>query len=464
MSGNRLLGSSLLLFLDNLIVAAGNWIYWIMISKITSTSEIGQATTVYNFVLLTTTLAQLGLEYPLLKRSIKHRSQILMTTLVIELTIVSVAIPFVIYFINNINHESLQSFTWIAVALLIFSSSGFIVRFALLGISDARSILLIDILGTGMKFTIAYILVSTGFGALGLLLSLLAQSFIVTSATLVVARWRSFDFKLGNIKYVKEIIRDGLVNTPSKLSRTVILSLSIVLLAAFGIGSSEIALFYVALMITIVAGSLIGSIAYMIIPASSESNTDLSSYSARIGLSLTAPLIALLISGPKSVLAAIGQQYAPAEVLLFILAIGILPSAIVMIAISRFNNLNQSRKLISIGSIQILSFIVSFFILTPHYGTLGAAFSMLIAFVLSSIPSIIWSGRQFAKIIANSSIAILAGVISGYLVSLIITAPSVAVISTSISVTVIVLFAIKNTSTREISQLVKSAIRGNENK
>ena len=61
-------GSGILLFLDQLLVAIGNWIYWVLISKINSTSEIGQATTIYSLALLVTTITQLGLEYPILKR------------------------------------------------------------------------------------------------------------------------------------------------------------------------------------------------------------------------------------------------------------------------------------------------------------------------------------------------------------------------------------------------------------
>src|SRR6266496_46110 len=108
-----------------------------------------------------------------------------------------------------------------------------------------------------------------GFGALGMLFSFLLQILFITCATLVVARRRTFGFKLGNMKYVREIIRDGLVNTPSKFSRIFILSLSVVLLTSFGISSSEIGIFYVALMISIVAtGGLASSMAYMVIPAS----------------------------------------------------------------------------------------------------------------------------------------------------------------------------------------------------
>lgn len=123
--------------------------------------------------------------------------------------------------------------------------------------------------------------------------------------------------------------------------------------------------------------------AYMVIPASSRSNNDLTTDSMRISLSLTAPLIAALIVAPKSILSVIGPDYTSAETILLLLSIGILPSSIAINAISKSNYLGKSRELITIGSIQVLAFLVPFLFLVPLYGTLGAAVSMLIAFVSS---------------------------------------------------------------------------------
>ena len=109
-----------------------------LISKITSTSEIGQATIVYSLVILVTTLTQLGLEYPLLKKSSTHQSQILGTVLVIELAITLASIPIVIYIVNNFYQQHLQGFAWITVGLILLSSASFATRFALLGISDVK--------------------------------------------------------------------------------------------------------------------------------------------------------------------------------------------------------------------------------------------------------------------------------------------------------------------------------------
>jgi O-antigen/teichoic acid export membrane protein len=451
-----------LLFLDQLLVAVGGWLYWlIIVSKITS-YEVGQATAVYSLVVLVSTLTQLGFEYPLLKRSSTQRCQILITVLVIELIITLASVPVVYYVINNLFPESLQGlfrFTWIAIGILILSSLGFVSRFALLAVPDVKSVLIIDVTATGIKFVAGYILVSMGFGALGMLFSFLLQILLITCATLVVARRRTFGFKLGNMKYIREIIRDGLVNTPSKFSRIFILSLSVVLLTSFGISSSEIGIFYVALMISIVATcGLASSMAYMVIPASAISRSDLSSSSMKISVSLTAPLVAALIGSPKFILSIIGTQYISAETILLVLSICILPSSITMNAISKFNNLDNPRKLISIGSIEILTFLMSFFLLVPRYGTLGAAFSILIAFVSSSALSLIWSERASIRYIATSAISIIAGVISGYVIGLIVVVYPIEIFITSIGVTLIVIFALKNTSPNEIRQLVKGMI------
>lgn len=462
-SVNKFAGSGLLLFVDQLLFAIANWIYWVLISKITSTSQIGQATTIYSLALLVSTITQLGLEYPLLKRSSTHhdRHQILGTALVIEIAITLASIPIVVYIINNLHEEkSLQQFIWIAVGMIIFSSIGFVARFSILGISDVKKVLVIDIIGAGVKFATGYTLALSGLAVFGIVMSILLNIVFVTCTALFVASKR-FTFSVGNLTYFKEIIQDALANMPSKLSRVLILSLSIVLLASFGISSSDIGMFYVALMISIVVGGLTASMAFMIIPQSSASKMDLSSSGMRIGLSLTVPLITALIVAPKAILSIIGTQYAPAEIILLVLSASILPSAITINTISKFNNLNKPIKLISIGSVEILAFLVSFFFLVPSYGALGAAFSTLIAFVSSSCLSLIWSERVVMRYIAISIISIVAGSAVGRFIGLLAVVDGkypFAEVLVSIGVTLTISIALKNTSIIEIRDLIKAIV------
>ena len=109
-------------------------------------------------------------------------------------------------------------------------------------------------------------------------------------------------------RHIIEVLKEGLSNAPSKLSRTMIITLSVILLAYFGISDSDIGIFYIALMISVVGAGLATSMSFTVIPASSESKADLSSGSLRIGLSLTVPLIVALLVARKDILAIMGRN------------------------------------------------------------------------------------------------------------------------------------------------------------
>lgn len=462
-NNNEIISSSMLLFVDQLLVAATGWLFWLVVSKIALASEIGQATSVYSLVLLASTIAQLGLEYPLLKNAPIDRNRTIGTTLLVEMMITVSMIPFIIvYFLNIGNDKSLQQYTWLAVVMFILYSTAFVARYALIGISDVRALLIIDAVATGLKFVIAYALLYNGYGALGLIISFVAQ--LLTTGALALAKGsRSFKFSFGGTEYLKEIVKAGLVNTPAKLSRMLIVSLSIVLLASSGISSSDIGVFYVVLMISIMAGSLVTSIAYMVIPASSVSKTDLSSGTIRLGLSLTAPIIAALIVAPTFVLSLVGSSYTVASPALLVLSISIMPSSIVTSAISKFNNLNDARKLVFIGVTQVTSFLITFYIFVPLFGILGASLSILVAFLASTVSVVIWSDRLVIKYIANSCLAIAVGVAAGYILRNQFDLHPFAIILISMVVVMTVILLRRNTTVTEIKQLLKAVTKKSRN-
>jgi hypothetical protein len=149
-------------------------------------------------------------------------------------------------------------------------------------------------MGAALQLVSGYVFVSMGFGAAGILFSFLLNVLFITGLSFLIAR-KSFQLCLGDLKYMKGIIKDALSNTPTPLAKTVIYSLSVVLLASLGVSQTEIGIFYIALMLSLVAGGFAANIAFMVIPASFASKTDMSTDSIRIGLSLTAPLIVTLM-------------------------------------------------------------------------------------------------------------------------------------------------------------------------
>jgi len=450
----KLIAPGLLLFIDSLLAAAANWIYWLVISKFTLASEVGQATTLYSIVLLVGTSIQLGLEYPLLKQSHTEKSRTLGTALFIELVLFVTTLPILLYTVNTFFH-TYESLVWLAVGILFFSSVGFVTRFVLLGISNVRSLVIIDIIGNCLKFAIGFILVSSGFGVYGILLSFLSYTAFVASAGLaILLKTFGIAFEKIQAKFVKELTKLALTNTPFKLAKVFIITLSVILLTPFAVSNSDIGIFYICLMISIIAGSLASSIALMVIPASSKMRTDLSSAGLRIALSLTAPIISALVVAPKFTLSLIGTQYVTGDIVLLILSIGILPFSVAFNAISSFNNNGENRKIIVIGLVEFLTFLAAFFYLVPNNGINGAGFSVLMAFIAASIPSIIWLGRKTSKYVANSMAAVIAGVMIAYMFGFLIALHPIVLIIVSFTITSIVIIAIKNISLVELKQIV----------
>jgi O-antigen/teichoic acid export membrane protein len=234
-----------------------------------------------------------------------------------------------------------------------------------------------------------------------------------------------------------------------------IMTLTVILLASFGISDSDIGIFYIAMMLSIVGASLASSMSFTVIPASTESSVDLSSGSLRLGLSLTAPVIAAFIVAPKYILSMIGPEYASADIILLVLSVAILPTTVAMNAISKFNNLGHEKKIIVIGVIQTAGFLMSFLILVPYYGGLGAGYSILISNTASAVFAVSLFGKAERKYVANSVVAVIIGCISGYAINFMLDY-SLPTIVSSVVATSIVLLALRNTSISELRQLIRS--------
>ena len=114
-------------------------------------SEVGISTSIYSLVLLTATVTGLGLEYPLLKRISVDGSKILSSALLIEIAATIAVVPLMIYILIDFYHHESQSYSLIAVGMLISITLGFVPRYALLGISASKTILVIDTISDYLK-------------------------------------------------------------------------------------------------------------------------------------------------------------------------------------------------------------------------------------------------------------------------------------------------------------------------
>lgn len=436
--------------------AGMGWVYWLVVSQISSTSEVGQASKIISLVFLISVLIQLGLEYPLLKKSSKSKNNILGTMLVFEISVTLASIPILFYVINFIYQETAEEFSLLAIGFLLANQVYWLSRYALLGISEVKDILIIDLVGLGIRILTVLILVSTGFQTLGILGSFFIQYLVVGLSIVVIAKKKKFGLRPGSVQFTKELVKDGLINAPSKYSRLIVFSLSVVLLASFGLDDSEVGIFYIALMISMIGGGIASSMAFMSIPASSITQVDLSSSSLRIGFGISAPIIAVLMVAPRSILTLIGQEYASGELVLFVLAMAILPFIVIINAVTKFNNLNKTKELIVMGSVQLSIFLAAFWLLVPQYQSLGASLAILISFVPTVILALIWSERKFAKFVSITVVAVGVSWAIGYSLMSILHVNEIAVIIITLSIAFIMILTLKLTSAAELGELIKN--------
>jgi O-antigen/teichoic acid export membrane protein len=158
---------------------------------------------------------------------------------------------------------------------------------------------------------------------------------------------------------------------------------------------------------------------------------------------------------PRDILTLIGTEYVAADTILLVLSIAILPIAIVMNAISKFNNVGELKKIIAIGLIQVAGFMASFVFLVPYYGSLGAAYSILIAYAASAAYALCWFEREERMYVANSIIAVVIGCAAGLAINLILD-HIIAAVTISIITTFVILLASKNTSISGMRQLIQA--------
>lgn len=462
---NKIVAPGILLFIDQILVAAGGWIFWLVISKLTTSSEIGIATAFYSLAMLVTTASQLGLEYPLLKRSSYDRTRIFGTVIAIEMTLTALSIPVLLYVAGTLYGEaSAAEYVWLTAGIVVLTSLGFVSRFALLGISDAKNVLIFDMAGTGLKFVAGFLLVLQDYGGIGILVSFMAYNAIILAGTLAVAKKR-LSFGFGSMFYAREILREGLANMPSKLSKMFIMNLSVVLLTFLGtMSSSDVGVFYIELMISFAAGSVASSMAYMIIPTESKrtGGSAASTGGIRIGLGLTAIIVSALLTEPAYVLSLVGPNYASEVISFFILCLSIIPAAILNSSIAKLNTSNKLRALVIIGSVQIATFLSAFFVLSPMYGLTGVAISILAAFSVATALSLAWSHeRSYLRSIAVSSLAIAAGWLAGFCLELLTIQSPAMLISASVGVTITALFGTKLISISDIWAILRAGATKN---
>jgi O-antigen/teichoic acid export membrane protein len=258
---------------------------------------------------------------------------------------------------------------------------------------------------------------------------------------------------LGTRKELLSSLKEALSNFPSKIARFSITPLAIILLTFAGVSASEIGIFFVALIISLAAGTLASSITTVSLPASSEGG-DSFRLSLKLGLTLTTPFIVILFVFPGNILSLIDTGYAAGSNMLSVLALAVFPSTMLFNLIMRLNSQSDNRMIILIGVTQLAVLGATFAILVDEFTGLGAAVSILAAY---SIPAALLLRRLTKEehyLVIKTIIALAAGVVIGVFIQYVVTGIIAMVVA--FLFTFAAMHLLRALRFREISDLVVS--------
>lgn len=449
------LRASFVLFLSSITLAAGGFVFWIVASQLMPVEEIGYATASISSVSVISAFTALGLEYTLLKRVSEERGKIVGTLFVFEI-IANLAIVPVIFLISDPFDRPIIPM----LAVLIFVTNGiaFIPKAAMLGMMDAKIVILYDTIAFAARFASLVVFALSGFGAVAILLSLLVHS-IILSVVFGATTFQRLGYSRGSLSYFKGILKEGISNFPTRLSRLVVTNLGILLFAYVSLDPTLVGVFYIAIMISIVGSEFATTLSTMAIPASRTRGKEIVSYSMKLSLVLGAPVIALLLSAPQFIMELIGKDYSQGQLSLFILSLSIIPTTLVLNGLAKFNAESKFKNAAIMGLIEISIFLALFFPLVSLYSIDGVALAILISYIASGAYAASAFGKQTVVIAAVTSLAVAAGYLLAYASGFIYDNPLLK-IAISVIVALMVSVVLRAISFAEIRSLASQLVSG----
>lgn len=406
------LKASLVLFISSITLAAGGFVFWLVASQLMPVEEIGYATAAISSISVVSTLSALGLEFTLLKRASEERGKIVGTLFVFEIIVNLALLPVVFVIANPLGSES--GFLILGLAALVFVANGiaFIPRAAMLGVMDAKVVIIYDTGAFAARFATLVALALLGFGAVAVLASLAVHS-IILSVVFSATTFRRLGFSLGSMAYLKTVLKEGMSNFPTRLSRLIVSNLGVLLFAYVSLDPEKVGVFYLAIMFSTVGSEFATTLSTMAIPASAK-NREVVGYSTKLSLVLGTPVIALLLVVPDFLLGLLGRDYAQGGASLFLLSLAIIPTTLVLNGLAKFNAERNFRYAAIMGTIEIAIFLSLFFPLVALYSIDGVALAILVSYIASAA----FAAWSFGRKVIAIALAASAATAAGYLAAL----------------------------------------------
>ncbi|MPZ07602.1 MAG: oligosaccharide flippase family protein [Nitrososphaeraceae archaeon] len=408
------------LYIENIAAMFSGYIFWLIITKITSPDVIGISATIVSFSVIVVTIVNMGIPISIqrflgktfVKQSIDDtrtyiRSSLflLMCTILTSIVIISIAHSS-ITFLTGIDLD--PSFLVVTILLIVSTSVVGLLRGIIISTLNTKVIPIASIAGSVAKFVLSFLLIIAGFGALGLTIgvasfTILESVFFALTVAKIQKREQTQSIppeaKFWNTSW--KLLEGGFPSWVPSLVAVLGTQLGTILI--FGShGASSAGIYFISYSIytAISAGVLvIFSITYPVLSTIDDGRKTFSWRTIKLALIISVPFSMSILFHSAPILDLFGREYVSRSFTLEILLLSVAPVALMM----GVNNLLYSygiyRQVMLIGIAISLPRTLLYFVLVPIYGGTGAAISFTIGSLVGLALSVFFANSNNFKIL-----------------------------------------------------------------
>ncbi len=400
---SRIVKSGSYMYLTSITNNLGGYTYWLLISILAGPSPLGVTSAIIGLASLITSAFSFGIGSPIQKfigecigkgdidcrRTYFWTSESFTLTVYPLVSIILFALAYLFGGYSNFTPKMLMT----AAILVLINGINQVPMAYLVARLWTKTLFVISLISNSLKIITGTILVFYGYSWIGAITGYVIGSTITTSLTLRIALSEEGFNPMLKINILKNILKAGSSVWLPGFIVTVGQWLGV--LAVFGYrtpaetghyyAAYAIAMFLIAVS-TVVLGVLLPVLSSM------ESGRELlAAKAARLAIVLVTPIAVFTAYYPGPILGLLGKSYVEASSTLSLLVLTSIPFIIIVTTSNLVFSYGKYRFVLLLGLSQALPRIALYPILTPTYGSFGAALSVLTGAIIGLIFAIVIS-------------------------------------------------------------------------
>jgi len=416
------------LYVEAITMMFSGYMYWVMLSKITSPEVIGLSSSLVSLVAIFTVVASIGvpggMQSYLGKSIVSNNKEKLNGIINSSLILIGCGIITTSLFIIILDDWIYRSFsidpfyTLLIVLITGLSVLSGLLRAIIIPSMNTKTITISSILSTVLKISVTFVLVIFDYGVLGVLIGFII--YPMTSSLFLVNHIRkelyqkskilNRDYLSSQLIFIKDILRasiafwiPGIINIVGSQLGTV--------LVLFAVGASAAGFYFLSL--SIVTGlslimSVLSTVAYPTISALSDGRKKATWRLIKISSLITVPLSNVLLLYASDLMSFFGSNYALSSSNLQILLLSILPTSFISGLGVLVYAYGKNNLVLTIGIFTSLPRIFLYLILAPMFGGNGASLAYLVGALTGATASIIIANKLSFRIVWSEILLIFA--------------------------------------------------------